>query len=635
MKKLVCLLMCSLSLLILSACGGGGGGGDPAPAPSPGPAPMVKTTTPADGDMGVIAATPIKVEFSVPMNPATVFPSTSPTSTGTFTVSYITDAVIFDPLGNPQTVQQKIVVAGTLSADAANRTFTFTPTLPLPYAVDPVTGEHLPQTFTVSIRGGVNGVHEAGGTAMAADYNASFTIWAGTQQFGTLYNDAVNGVGTDSGNNIYVGGYTNGSLGSTNPDGSGSTSDILVVKYDPNGARVWTQQLSSQTPDQQPGNYDDKVFGLAVDEHVIGSPQIVAVGYTDGTLNQASQPNPVEINPDASGATHNYCVVKYNADGQLLWATQAGPGPNGSFVSSKAFAVAVDSVGNIYVTGETYGDLRNGPAQGSTTATSANPYSAVGAGKAAIFIAKYSSTGNLVNTVLFGSKAGDFAYGIAVDSNTSPNVYISGRTAGGTGGVLVVQFGANLNEQWSMQFGSTANDHANAIAVDPFGFVYVVGGTYGNLFALNKGPDPLGNITSDIFVAKINPQGVSGSILWGQQYGTASNDDAFGVTTDQAGNVYVTGQTFGALDGNSWSGGADIFATKFAQSGGNVTKIWTRQLGTQQTDASNGIAAFTSGVLYVGGYTAGNLDSNANQDGTFTTTDYFLAKYDAKTGLKY
>src|SRR6266513_1977322 len=257
MKKIVRLLVCSFPLLILAACGGSGSG-DPPVAASPGVAPVVRTITPADGDAGVSAATAIKVTFSRAMNPATITASSPapPGSTGTFTVSYLTDVIFTDPVtGNQTPIQRKNIVAGTLVADPSNTTFTFQPTLALPTDVDPVTGEHLTRTFTVTIKGGVNGVKEAGGTAMIADSITSFNIWAGTQQLGTVLNDVDNGVGTDGDNNIYLAGFTNGSLGVATNAGLGQTSDIMVVQYDVNGARVWTRQLGSQ------GGYDDKIFG--------------------------------------------------------------------------------------------------------------------------------------------------------------------------------------------------------------------------------------------------------------------------------------------------------------------------------------------------------------------------------------
>ena len=57
-----------------------------------------------------------------------------------------------------------------------------------------------------------------------------------------------------------------------------------------------------------------------------------------------------------------------------------------------------------------------------------------------------------------------------------------------------------------------------------------------------------------------------------KQLGTTSRDIGIGVSTDSSDNIYVTGSTGGDLDGNTSSGGNDIFLVKYNSSG---TKQWT------------------------------------------------------------
>lgn len=573
MKKFGQLLFCFVPLVILAACGGGGGG---APSTGPGPAPTVVSTSPASSAMGVAASTAISATFSEAMDASTI-------TTSTFIVSDGTNDV-----------------AGTVSYDAATKTATFTPASPLA-----ATTAHTPQLFTVTIKGGANGVKEAGGTPMTADASWSFTIWAGTQQFGSLLDEVANGVGTDGGRNIYLAGYTNGSLqaGNSNPDPSGATSDVLVVKYDVNGAKVWTRQTGSA--------FDDRALGFATYSSGSGT-NLYAAGYTDGTL-----PNSTVSNPDATGATANYFVMKYDSAGNSQWVIQSG-----SAVDTVARAVAIDASGNIYVAGDTAGNIggQTNYAGGSTDA----------------FVAKYDANGNLLWTRLLGTTGDDGAYGIAADA--SGNVYVTGNTtgsfatftnAGGTD-IFVAAFDTNGTSLWVKQFGTAKDDHAGAIALDrAHSALYVAGGTKGGLNGnSNADTTATAGTTNDLFVMKFD---TSGSALWTKQFGTAQDDDAHGVATDSAGNVYLTGYTSGSLDGTTTTSNPDIFLVKYDATG---ARQWTKQLGSTQTDNANAVTVAGDGSVFLAGDTAGNLDGNANMDGTFGSTDYVLVKYDT-TGVKY
>ena len=51
--------------------------------------------------------------------------------------------------------------------------------------------------------------------------------------------------------------------------------------------------------------------------------------------------------------------------------------------------------------------------------------------------------------------------------------------------------------------------------------------------------------------------------LWTRQLGTATTDYGCRVATDSSGNIYVTGSTYGGLDGNTNAGSWDIFLIKY------------------------------------------------------------------------
>ena len=88
----------------------------------------------------------------------------------------------------------------------------------------------------------------------------------------------------------------------------------------------------------------------------------------------------------------------------------------------------------------------------------------------------------------------------------------------------------------------------------------------------------------------------------------------------------MTGYTYGGLDGNTNSGGKDIFLVKYNSSG---TKQWTKQLGTSSNDLGMDVTTDSSGNIYVTGYTGGGLDGNTNSG----EWDIFLIKYNS-SGIK-
>jgi hypothetical protein len=106
-----------------------------------------------------------------------------------------------------------------------------------------------------------------------------------------------------------------------------------------------------------------------------------------------------------------------------------------------------------------------------------------------------------------------------------------------------------------------------------------------------------------------------------QQFGTTGNDVGRGIALVSSTNIYITGSTFGDLDGNTSSGLLDIFLTRFDSSG---NKLFTRQFGTTGNDIGYGVAVDSARNVYVTGSTAGTLGASA-----FGLSDVFLAKFDS------
>ncbi len=396
-----------------------------------------------------------------------------------------------------------------------------------------------------------------------------------TRQFGTSTSDYGQGVATDGSGNVYVTGFTGGTLPGQSSSGS---ADAYVRKYDAAGNELWTRQFGTSSIDYG--------YSVAID----GSGNIYVTGNTYGTLPGQS-----------SAGGFDAFVRKYDATGNELWTRQFG-----TSASDYGYSVVTDGGGNVYISGYTSGTL---PGQSS-------------AGSFDAFVRKYDATGSELWTRQFGTVTEDRGQSIAVD--TSGNVYLSGYTGGtlpgqsSSGGrdAYVRKYDTSGTELWTRQFGTSANDYGYGVATDGGGNAYISGYTEDTL------PDQSSLGGRDAFVRKYD---AAGSELWTRQFGTPNSDVSNSVATDAGGNVYVTGFTGGTLPGQSFSGSFDTFIRKYDASG---TELWTNQFGTSGADLGRGVATDAGGNVYISGYTYGTLPGQSSA-GNY---DAFVRKYKVAAG---
>ena len=223
------------------------------------------------------------------------------------------------------------------------------------------------------------------------------------------------------------------------------------------------------------------------------------------------------------------------------------------------------------------------------------------------------ATPSIVWVRQLGTAEQDESTGVAVD--TAGNAFISGTTRGALGGPNLGLDDAFLSKYdsagtllWTRQFGLTSQDMSSGVAVDASGNAFISGWTS------NKE-------LRDSFLAKYD---TTGTLLWSRQIGTTAGDAANAVTVDGAGNAFISGFTEGSLAAPS-NGKADAFLAKYDTGG---TLLWSRQIGTMDTDTSSGVAVDAQGNAFISGYTSLNLGGpSAGGD------DTFLAKYDAAGAL--
>lgn len=284
----------------------------------------------------------------------------------------------------------------------------------------------------------------------------------------------------------------------------------------------------------------------------------------------------------------------------LTWTSQFG-----SSASDDARAVAIDASGNVYVAGTTTGTF---PGEAS-------------AGGQDAFVRKYDASGNVLWTDQFGTSAVDLAQGVAVDA--SGNVFVAGYTQGtlpgqvsaGSQDAYVRKYNSAGTLVWTSQFGSTVSDSADAIAIDPSGNVIVAGQTLGTL------PGQASAGAADAWVRKLT---TAGATTWTRQFGTFDYENALACATDASGNVFVAGQTLGALGGTN-AGVYDAYVRRFDANGNNP---WTRQLGSIESDSPKGIDTDASGNVFIAGEATDALPGQTAISAA-GSADSFVAKYDS------
>jgi hypothetical protein len=356
-----------------------------------------------------------------------------------------------------------------------------------------VSADGLDAVYTVGTTTGNLGGPNAGGIdAYISKFDSTgATLWV--RQLGSSGDDESRAVSADSLGNVYLSGFTLGSLGGPNA----GKNDAFVSKYAADGSIQWTNQLGTSS--------HDRSWGVSAD----GLGSVYISGTTGGSLG------------GPSAGSEDAFIRKYADDGTVLWTRQLGAsGSDGSY------GVSADGLGNVFITGYTTGSL-NGPNSGGVDS----------------FVAKYDSTGAVLWTRQQGTSGLD--YGLGVSADAVGNVYVAGVTAGSLGGpnagaedAFLTKYDASGNLQWTRQLGSLAADVGYGVSADELGFVYIGGTTAGSLAG------PFGGGSADAFVGKYD---ADGNVVWTYQLGDDGDEEGYGVSADGLGSVYLTGGAMAAM----------------------------------------------------------------------------------------
>lgn len=452
-----------------------------------------------------------------------------------------------------------------------------------------------------------------------ADAQAPSWLWAKSAG-GTASNDNGYAVTADAGGNIYVvGQYWSASVvfGSTTLTNAGGPGDVFLAKYDPAGNVLWATSAGGLGYDYGYAVATDAASNVYITGGFVGLN--IAFGSTSLT--------------NASTGSGDFYLAKYTSAGSFVWARGVGGGRN-----DYGQGVSTDLSGNVYVAGYFQS---TSVVFGSTTLTNTDNTATyddffVAKYTSAGNVLWAKTTGNSANHDIGWSASADLNGDVFVCGWYASPAMVFGSTTltnSGSGNydMFIAKYSSTGNVLWAK--GPTgagfADEYANSVYADPSGNAYVAGSFRSS--TMNFGSQTLTNAAAgfnDVFLAKYDG---NGNFAWALRAGGASGDAANGVTTDAGGSVFLTGPFSSAsivFGTTTVSGtGGDVFVAKFDGTG---NAIWAKGAGGTASETPNGICTDAAGDAYVTGIfqsTNASFDSNViTNANTNSTNDIFVAK---------
>jgi hypothetical protein len=392
--------------------------------------------------------------------------------------------------------------------------------------------------------------------------------------------DAARTVGIGPGGTVLIAGTSAGDLSG---QGNLGGSDAVLIRLTKEGKKLSVLNWGSIGV--------ESVSGMVV----AADGASFVTGYSTGRIDNF-------VNRGGSDAF----LARFEPDGKRSWTRLWGTSE-----SDYPQAVTLGSAGSIYVAGFTEGYLGGTPTKGDDS-----------------FISSFDTSGALIWTRVLGSGFGHYATAITADTarqeyrngavTQGDRLYVAGAVTGpwlgstyrgGASDAFLIALDSMGNTIWTKEIGTSGDDWARAVAVGRDGEVYVAGESGGSLDGL-----AFSGGASDIFLSKFSADGV---LEWTRILGSSASDTVSAIVVASDGSIYLTGTTYGSLDGQSNLGGDDVFVARYLPNG---TRSWVLQTGTSDNDVGLAISTLDESLV-IAGYSEGNFGSQINSG----ASDVFVA----------
>ncbi len=398
-------------------------------------------------------------------------------------------------------------------------------------------------------------------------------------------------IAADNDGNIFVTGFS---------ADSNNLSDFTTIKYDPNGLELWVARFNGTD------GLDDGAWAVAPDSF----GNVFVTGYSRD-----------------SSSFSNYVTVKYDSQGKEEWIAQYdGPGNQEDI----PVAVAVDRIGNVYVTGYSwdsntsfdyatvkyspkgreqwvarYSGFSEGWEEAKALVVDAlnevcvTGYSRDPVNGNDIVTVKYDRSGVERWVARYNGPGNGDDQACAIVSDKSGNIYVTGSSWDSISGYdyVTLKYNSQGKELWAVRYNDPwgKDDKPCGISLDDSRNIYVAGSCKDSL-----------SLDNDYVVLKYNSQGL---LLWAARYNGPDNeeDEARAVTVGGDGGVYITG-----------SSGYNYLTVKYDTKG---AEQWVaRYVGPEAFDFGCDLTVDKRGGVYVTGRSG-------------IPTDYCTVKYSQGTGI--